>query len=188
MRKTFTTESEAVSEHQELKIDTQQIAENKLIFYRLYDQYVSVILGIITRMVSDKAEAAVILEQSFITISQQIGRVKTGKQPMFVYLLGIARRTASDALAMRKQRRSASLQLTETGKVITPAWQMDSTILPEEISKNSADLSQRKFLHDVLFHNCTPEEAATSAGIPVTQARKQLRAAVQQLRNGSLRE
>lgn len=173
-----------VSDEQKIRNANQQGVENKLAFYRFYDQYAAVMLGIITKMVSDKAEAAVILEQSFVTISQQLSRLKTGKQPMFVYMLGIARRTASEALAIRKQRRFSSLQLTETGKVTTPVWQTNRSGSPEEFSKNAVDAQSAKFLNDVLFHNCTPEEAAASAGISVAQARQQLRVAVQQIRNG----
>lgn len=179
----FTTKKEPVSDPQELRNADQQTAEDKLAFYRLYDQYASVMLGIITKMMSDKSEAAVILERSFVTISQQLSELKTGRQPMFVYLLSIARRTASDAIAIRKQSDISPLQLTETGKLTTPVWQTTRSIPLSDVPKNTADAQQNKFLNDVLFHNCTPEEAAASAGIPVAQARQKLRLAVQQLRN-----
>lgn len=183
MQDTFNNLQNTLPSQPQTNLSDSSATENGLLFSRLYDQYASVMLGVISKMVTDKAEAAVILEQSFITISQQISKLKTGKQPMFVYLLGIARRTASGALAIRKQRSVASLQLTETGKLITPAWQTSSSISMGEVPINTADVQQNKFLNDVLFYNCTPEEAAASAGIPVEQARQQLRLAVQQLRN-----
>ena len=162
--------------------------KNKLAFGRLYDQYASLLLGVLTRMVSDKAEAVRLLEQSFVTIHQQIGKLEAGKQRSFINLLRIAHRTASDALALRKQRRISSLGLTETGKLTTPPWQVTRSTPAREVPENTADGQRGKFLNDILFHNCTLEEAAASAGIPIDQARQQLRVAVRQLRNLPLRQ
>ena len=103
-------------------------------------------------------------------------------QPLFVWLLQITRRTATDALKERKRGTGTELQLTESGKVISPNWQKSVPAPPVVVLTNSANAQQKELLDSVLFKNCTPEEAALSVGIPIEQARQQLRLAMQQLR------
>lgn len=155
---------------------------HQLTFSELYDQYAPVLLGVISRILADKTEALSALEVAFLRIQREMDQFQPQKQPLFVWLLQIARRTAVDALNQRSQSRPDSLQLTETGRVLNLSGQPATPVLSVVLADDSAGAQQKALLDSVLFKNCTPEEAALTVGISVEQARQQLRQAVQQLR------
>lgn len=157
-------------------------ANNQLAFAKLYDQYAALLLGVITKIVPDKTEAIELLEKTFTTIRLQLDQFRFAKQPLFLWLLKIARSTALEALKERQRIKTLPFQLTETGKVISPVWQKDVSTSSTESRTDSINSQQKAFLDSILFKNCTPEEAAASAGIPAELARQQLRIVVQQLR------
>lgn len=158
-------------------------ANNQLAFSTLYDQYAALLLGVITKIVSDKTEAIELLEATFTTIRLQVDQFRPGKQPLFLWLLQIARGIALEALKERRQLKASVLQMTDTGKVIAPVWQKSVAGSPGTLPVDSIDFQSKALLDSILFKNCTPEEAATSIGLPVEQARQQLRLALQQLRS-----
>lgn len=158
-------------------------AGSQLAFFELYDQYASPLLGIITQIVRDKEEALTLLEKTFIKVRLEIHQFSTEKQPLFIWLLQIARNTASDTLKKRKSASPSAPQLAiMPGRVILP---VSSTNPLSELAGVPADLDNSRLnelLNAVLFKNCTSEEAAASLDIPVELARQQLRLAIQQVR------
>lgn len=157
-------------------------AQNPPAFLALYDQYASVLLGVITKIIHDENEAAKLLETTFIKVHSQIDEFQPEKQPLFVWLLKIARCTALDALKQRKIIKPSAFQLTSSGKVIVANSQNNSKAILVDTPTQDANFQLNELLDKVLFENCTPEEAANSLGIPVELARQQLRVAMQQLR------
>ncbi len=149
-------------------------------FFILYDRYAPALFGVITEIISDKAEALAILETTFTKVRSEIDLFNAEKQPIFIWLLTIARRVASDALKARKQVLSPVFQITTSGKVVDS--QTSTVAVPTLFDTTSTDGQLKELLDSVLFKNCTPEEAATSIGIPLDRARQQLRLAMQQLR------
>ena len=149
----------------------------------LYDRYAPALLGIIARIISDEKEAVKLLEVTFTKVCSEIDRFKPEKQPIFTWLLTIARNTALDAVNERRQVETPVFQLTETGKVVS--LQKDSTPPPVGFSTDSTEPRLTELFTSVLFKNCLPGEAAGSMGIPVESARQELRRAMQQLRISS---
>ena len=141
------------------------------IFSELYDRYAPVLLGVITKVVPDKATSVLALENTFSTIHAQVDQFPSSGRPLFTWLLTIARHTAIEVLKTKQSGTPATLKLSETGRVSLPT----NHTLPV------AD-KQTAMLDSVLFKNCTPEEAALSLNIPAEQARQQLRLAIQKLR------
>ncbi len=166
--------------HQEPELPDGHGAADQLDFSILYDRYAPVLLGVIMKIISDKTEALAILETTFTKVLSEIGMFNADKQPVFVWLLTIARSAASDALNARKQVLIPVFQLTTSGNVITSPTSVVSLVTG--FGANSPSGQLKELLDSVLFKNCTPEEAATSVGIPVDMARRQLRLAMQQLR------
>ena len=156
-------------------------ANDQLAFSKLYDQYAALLLGVITKIVSDKTEAIALLQTTFATIRLQIDQYQFQKQPLFVWLLQIARSTAVAALKERRQIKVPVFQLTKTGEVDSLDGQKSIATAPMGMQK-LADLQLKTLLDSILFKNCTPEEAAASLGIPAELARQQVRLAMQQLR------
>ncbi|GAB2564594.1 RNA polymerase sigma factor [Spirosoma areae] len=158
-------------------------ADNHVAFAALYDQYAAVLLGYITKIVSDKTQAVVLLETTFRKVRSQIDQYQPDKQPLFTWLLTIARCIAIDSLEKGGPLSAPVFQFTTTGKVVSSTLQTYRATPPPTTSTDVTDKARLKELLDaVLFNNCTPEEAATSIGLPVETARQQLRTAMQQLR------
>lgn len=157
--------------------------KSQLAFFELYDQYAPLLLGIITQIVHDKAEAVTLLEETFIRVRSEIDQFSPEKQPLFTWLLQIARSTALAALKGRKPTHSSAPQLTTAhGQVISPVSLTDSKSELTVVPADSGSTRLNELLDAVFIKNCTPEEAAASLDIPVHLARQQLRLAIQQVR------
>lgn len=152
---------------------------NKLDFRTLYDRYAPALFGFITKAVSDKDEAVGLLEKTFAVVHAELDKFRPEKQPVFAWLLTIARQTVTDALQARSKVSHTAVQLTAAGKVTISATR---PIASSSFKTNSTDSQLNELLDSVLFKKCTPEEAARTIGIPEEAARQQLRLAVQQLR------
>ena len=149
-------------------------AGNRLAFSELYDRYASTLLGVITRIIKNEAEAIEALEKTFIAIRSQADQFQTTQQPLFVWLLGIARSVASDTLKKRSARKALPNHLTLSDQlVVTKPPTVQITIPPN----TPTNFPLHDLLNAVVFKNCTPEEAAASLGIPAEAARQQLRLA-----------
>ena len=152
---------------------------DQAVFSQLYDQYAPALLGVIVATVRDEAQSIRALEATFVEIRLQYGRFKPESQPLFVWLLLIARRMALEAVKNQTETSSFALRLTDTGQVMGESADASASVRE---TQSPAVSPANKLLDAVLFRNCTPEEAASSAGLPVATARQQLRLAVQQLR------
>jgi DNA-directed RNA polymerase specialized sigma24 family protein len=155
----------------------ERILESKHDLLAVYDRYAPLLLGVIMKIVMDKDEAISLLEQTFVKIHSDIAQFQAGKQPLFTWLLSIARCKALEALKERKQVPVTMLTMTTTGKVVPLS--MNTTAVPA----NSPDARLKELLDSVLYKNCTPEEAAAAVGLPVETARQQLRLAMQLMRS-----
>lgn len=155
-------------------------AIDQVAFSRLYDQYAPALLGVIAATVRDEAEAIRLLEITFVKISAQFGQSRPASQPLFVWLLSIARSVASEAAKNSETAGPAHLQLTSTGQVDTVV--INNLTAPVAGTQNPASSPVSELLDAVLYKNCTPEEAVSAFGLPVASARQQFRLAMQQLR------
>lgn len=149
---------------------------------QIYDQYAAVLLGVITEIVADREQATALLEIVFRKLMEQTDQLQKATQPLFIILLQIARRMAIDALKDSRQPKLISLQLADDGKIINFVRQKDSLRATNSNRTNSPEFQRQELLNCILFKNCTPEEAASSLGLPVERARQHLRSAFQQVR------
>ncbi len=179
----YTTMSRQTDLHRQSDVSGERTVTSQVDFSTLYDRYAPALLGIITKIISDEKEAVNVLEATFTKVWSEIDQFKPEKQPIFTWLLLIARTTALDALANRRQIEKTVFQLTETGKVVP--LQKDSTPAPAGFSSDSTEPRLTELFNSVLFKNCVPGEAAGSMGVSVELARQDLRRAMQQLRVSS---
>ncbi|GAB3640730.1 RNA polymerase sigma factor [Spirosoma arcticum] len=166
--------------HSESFPPTDSVAIDQITFFQLYDQYAPVLLGVITAIVNDKDEAVRVLEVTFTKIRSQFGQFKS-HQPLFVWLLSIARATASDANKNLVKPDLPVLHRSSTGKVDAFVNSSTTTVIPGAqipVLSPTYDL-----LNTIIYKNCTLEEAVSNMGTPVETARQQLRLAMQQLRS-----
>ena len=155
-------------------------------FSQLYDQYASALLGVIAAIVCDETEALRLLEITFTRIRLQFSEPRSKNQPLFVWLLSIARATALDARKSHDKMAVPVFRLTDSGKVVRETATPGSSTTFLSSTSTVLASSTQALLNAVLFKNCTPEEAASSIGMPVATARQQLREAVQQLRTPNI--
>ena len=150
------------------------VAMDQVTFSRIYDQYAPALLGVISAIMRNEAEAVRLLEITFEQVRSRFGQFRPEKQPLFVWLLLIARSTASAALEAKKSPDKSDLSIRQFAPVgDEPATPVTGT---QELPP------MNELLNAVLFKNCTPEEAVLALGMPVETARQQLRLAMQQLR------
>ena len=150
------------------------VAIDQVTFSRIYDQYASALLGVITTIMRDEDEAIRLLEVTFEQVRSRYGQFRPEQQPLFVWLLSIARSTASAALEAKKSPDKSGLSIQQFVSISNePAASVTDT-------QNPAPMNE--LINAVLFRNCTPEEAVLAMGMPVEMARQQLRLAMQQLR------
>nr|WP_080241472.1 sigma factor-like helix-turn-helix DNA-binding protein [Spirosoma rigui] len=156
----------------------RSVAIDQPAFAALYDQYASSLLGVIMAIVRDKAQAETVLEETFVRIRSQFGQFRPGHQPLFIWLMSIARTTALEAKQNPRSTETPILRLTSAGQVVTTPLHSPAGSPRSE----PASVPANALIDAVLFKNCTPEEAAQNLGLPVETARQQLRQAMQQLR------
>ena len=156
-------------------------AIDQITFFQLYDRYAPMLLGVIVAIVNDEDEAMRVLEVTFTKIRSQYGQFKPQSQPLFAWLLSIARATASDAKKNPVKPDLPVLHLSSTGKINAFVNSSSTTAIPDAqipILPPTNDL-----LNTIIYKNCTLEEAVSNMGTPVETARQQLRLAMQQLRS-----
>jgi len=170
--------------HSELSSPGESVAFNQVTFSQVYDRYAPVLLGVIMTIVRDKAEAVRLLEITFMKVSSQSEHSQPEGQPLFVWLLSIARSTALEVKESQKKSDPPILQLTltGTGKVVTGAATGNTIATSVKNTRFPVSFPVSELIYTVLFEKCTPEEAASALGLPAETARKQLRQAMQQLR------
>lgn len=155
---------------------------DQVAFAQLYDRYAPVLLGIITAIVRNEPEATRLLEDTFVKICSQFGEFRTECQPLFVWLVSIARSTALDAVESQQKLNPPVLKLADTGKVVTGVFTRSNSSTPTTNPHQLTASPLNELLDAVFFRNYTLEEAASSIGLPVVTARQQLRLAMQSLR------
>ncbi|GAB2515402.1 RNA polymerase sigma factor [Spirosoma aerophilum] len=158
-------------------VSAERTSQSKLDLLSLYDRYAPTLLGVIMKIVADQEEAVRLLEQTFTKVHSDMPHFQAGKQPLFTWLLSIARCKALEALKERKQVPLRTLTMTTMGTVVS--LPVNTTAVPA----HSTDSRLKELLDSVLYKNCTPEEAAASVGLPVESARQQLRLAMQLMRS-----
>ncbi len=168
--------------HSELSSPGESGALNQVTFSQIYDQYAPVLLGVIMTIVGDEAEAVRLLEITFMKVSSQSEHSQPEGQPLFVWLLSIARSTALEVKESQKKSDPPVLQLTGTGGVVTGVATGNTIATSVKNTRFPISFPMSELIDAVLFEKCTPEEAASALGLPGETARKQLRQAMQQLR------
>ena len=159
----------------------RSVAIDQTAFAAVYDQHAAKLFGIIMAIVCDKAQAEVLLEETFVKICLKFGEFRPASQPLFSWLVSIARTTALEAKQDRKKTDTPVLQLTSVGQVVSnPVRTLTDAVNKSKWKPVSS--SANALIDAILFRNCTPEEAMADLGLPVATAREQLRQAMQTLR------
>lgn len=164
--------------HPESSSVGESVPISQAAFSQLYDQYAPILFGIIAAIVGDESEAVRLLETTFVKIRLQFGH-RPKSESQFIWLLSIARHTALEATKSQKKSDPSVRRFTSTGK-LTAAIKNDT--IASIAGRRTLAPTANELLDAVLFKDCTPEEAVSANGLPVSTARQQLRMAMQPFR------
>ncbi|HEY1409744.1 MAG TPA: sigma-70 family RNA polymerase sigma factor [Promineifilum sp.] len=160
-------------------------------FEQLYDRFAPLVLGVIIRIVQDRAEGEEILQETYWRVWSQAATFDPEKGPFRPWLLSIARRQALDLLRRRKVRPQAAQSESEERQFELAA--SPGTTVPEAAERNLAGAQlrgaigklspeQQEVLELAYFGGLTRQEIARKTGIPLGTVHTRARLGLQNLR------
>lgn len=161
-------------------------------FERLYDRHAAVVLGIVTRIVQDRAESEELLQETFWRVWTQAATFDAARGSLRAWLFSIARRQALDLLRRRNVRPQAARDEHEERRFEQAA--ADEPPVPEaaeqaiaagELRGALGRLSgeQYQVLELAYFKGLTRQEIARTTGLPLGTVHTRARLGLQNLRS-----
>lgn len=161
-------------------------------FEHLYDRYAPIALGIIVRIVQDRAEGEEVLQESFWRVWNQAATFDPEKGPFRAWLFSIARRQALDLLRRRNVRPQAARDEAEERRFEqAPAPDAavpeaaERAIVAQQVRGALTSLSNEQFqvLELAYFRGLTRQEIAQTTGLPLGTVHTRARLGLQKLRS-----
>lgn len=148
----------------------------------MYSQYSSAIFGIIGRTVRDNGLAEEILQQSMLKAWNKFDSYDSSKSSLYTWLAVIARRTAIDAVRLKKyehRQKTESFDLTvyDKGSEHNTSASIDVQSLIDNL-----DEKYRTLLELMYLQGYSQSEIAKEQGIPLGTVKTRLRQAIHLLR------
>jgi len=159
---------------------------------RLYDRYSAVVLGIVTRIVQDRAEGEEILQETFWRVWTQAATFDVARGPFKAWVFSIARRQALDLLRRRNVRPQPARDESEERRfeqAASPepaiAETVEQAIAGQELRGAMDRLSgeQYQVLDLAYFKGLTRQEIARVTGLPLGTVHSRARLGLQNLRS-----
>lgn len=159
---------------------------------RLYDRYSAVVLGIVTRIVQDRAEGEEILQETFWRVWTQAATFDAARGPFKAWVFSIARRQALDLLRRRNVRPQPARDESEERRfeqAASPepaiAETVEQAIAGQELRGAMDRLSgeQYQVLDLAYFKGLTRQEIARVTGLPLGTVHTRARLGLQNLRS-----
>lgn len=167
-------------------------ARDPAAFEYLYDRYAPITLGIIVRIVQDRAEGEEVLQESFWRVWNQAGTFDPEKGPFRAWLFSIARRQALDLLRRRSVRPQAARdEMEERRFEQAPAPDAavsevaEQAIAAQQVRGALAHLSSEQYqvLELAYFRGLTRQEIAQTTGLPLGTVHTRARLGLLKLRS-----
>lgn len=152
----------------------------------IYDRYSRLAFGLAYRIVGEAADAEDVVQESFLALWRQAGRLDPGRGTVRPLLLTIVRRRAVDVLRRRSGRPERGLELVEPQPATTPD-PVELASLAEEratVQRMLQELpsDQRQAIQLTYFGGLTASEVARQEEIPLGTVKSRLRLALQRMR------
>ncbi len=148
----------------------------------LYDEYSSILFGIITRTVKDRAVAHGLLQDTFLDIREKIGEFDIERGTFVSWLIAIARNRACE---YRRAHESNPRDLTLNREIFSGVtFNTPETCCTEEQQKAIQNLEahHRQLLDLIYLKGYSPQETANIMNITLETLRQKLRSAFHNLK------
>ena len=160
-------------------------------FALLYDRHAAIILGIVVKIVNDRAVGEEVLQETYWRLWSQANTYDAAKGPLRAWLYSIARRQALDVLRRQGVRPPPARDETEARRFdLTPAPDdsvpeaaeraMDAAQVRRALGELSAE--QQRVLELAYFGGLTRQEIARTMGTPLGTVHTRARLGLQNLR------
>jgi RNA polymerase sigma-70 factor (ECF subfamily) len=160
---------------------------DKEVYTRLYNKYAPAVLGVLSRMVGDKALAEECTNDAFCTIWAQRKDYDPAKERLFTWMIKIAKHCAA-CLPPEKRNQMAD----EIREEIDLVYAMDIKRYLQDMQKEQGDnfaagldVTIREAIHLIYFESYSFAGAAQKMSIPVDSLRGKMIQTIKQIK-GSL--
>ncbi len=155
----------------------------------LYDRYAPVVLGVLVRIVGDRAVAEEVLQEAFWRVWDKSGSFDASKGSFKTWLFSIARRHAIDVVRKRKvrpqpiQSDAAELKLSLQADETDVSAEVDQTLNADTVrgALDTLPAEQRQVIELAYFQGKTRREISAETNIPLGTIHTRARLALQRL-------
>ena len=154
-------------------------------FAELYDSYSAMLYGVITRIVSDKGDAANLLQDCFIKIWTNISSYDPTKGRFATWLINVARNTAIDFTRSKyfsQKRKNHNLDYLVCAETPSAATRISVETLGLRQLVDKLTPVCREVIEWMYFDGYTQQEIADNFGIPLGTVKSRTRLALKELR------
>ncbi|HZS45183.1 MAG TPA: sigma-70 family RNA polymerase sigma factor [Blastocatellia bacterium] len=157
----------------------------------LYDQYASQVLGLIMRVLTNRAEAEEILEEVFFQAWREANRYDGSRGTVPAWLFAIARSRAIDRIRTRQRKDSKTTSIDDAapaGNIADDRSDPEGDSLRSEYrtivqaALNELPAKQREVLELAYFSGLSQTEIADMTGEPLGTVKTRTRSAMMTLR------
>ncbi len=150
----------------------------------LYDQYASVLYGIVLQIVPSETEAQDILQEAFLKVWQAGPTYDPARGSLFTWMLNITRNTAIDKTRSKSFKKKAHWVALEDNTANLVDWsvhpQPDHIGLKKEV--DSLEFKYRQVIELLYFRGFTQREVVELLRIPLGTVKSRTRIALRKLR------
>jgi RNA polymerase sigma-70 factor (ECF subfamily) len=154
-------------------------------FAHLYDHYSAALYGTISKIIDNDAAANDILQDTFVSIWENIDSYKAEKGTLFTWMLNIARNKAIDQL--RKNNRQQKIQSIDAGvhnldvgNIREKEMNVEAIGLKELVSKMRPDI--KELIDLSYFKGMTHQEITDLKQIPLGTVKTKIRTGLLELK------
>jgi RNA polymerase sigma-70 factor (ECF subfamily) len=153
-------------------------------FATLYDNYSEAMLGVISALVNNIADAENLLQDSFVKIWKNINQYDSNKGRLFTWLITICRNTALNFLRSHENIPKTEIQNAESGvsnqRLIAEPVQTDHIGINTLVGK--LDDKHKTVINLIYFWGYTQQEVAKKLDLPLGTVKTRTRMALQLLK------
>lgn len=154
-------------------------------FSYLYDNYSSVLYGIIYKMLENRELSEDVLQEAFIKIWNNFSNYDSVKGRLFTWMLNITRNLTIDIIRSKEFKKQAKIQNSENtvnniSDKANPAESFDALGIRKHLALLKND--QKQIIDLAYFGGFTQDEISKKLNIPLGTVKTKMRTAIIELR------